>query len=285
MSNPTRITLQDAFREHYGNASQTLRAQALIAAKSVTLAATGQPDPGPQAYLGTPVDLIEAKHVKAAVATWYTAGLSPATITKRLNCLSKMGVSVEGQRPKRSSAPKWWLKDQDKAFLLAEPSVPQLMKRWIRWTTITGLRIEENLRLTRSSFEWDGVGLPMSVDVPGTKTLGSRATLPLGSDAAQLVRTYYEAMEEDYTAPFFDATYDELLAMWDYCRARLGVLDVPTATLKALRRNAVRYLHADQGMPLHMVQQYMRHEDINTTMGYLKLTGGYGTEELRRYLK
>jgi len=55
------------------------------------------------------------------------------------------------------------------------------------------------------------------------------------------------------------------------------------ATLKAMRRTAVRHLTVN-GMPTEMVRDYLRHSDIKTTMGYLHLVGGYSTEEQRRYL-
>ncbi len=82
----------------------------------------------------------------------------------------------------------------------------------------------------------------------------------------------------------FPITYDHLLARWDALVLRMG-WEGNGVTLKALRRSAARYLHVDCGMPLDMVRAYLRHEDIETTLGYLRLTGGYGTEEMRRFLK
>ena len=43
------------------------------------------------------------------------------------------------------------------------------------------------------------------------------------------------------------------------------------ATLKALRRSAARYLTVG-GMPLDILRQYLRHNSVATTMGYLRLT-------------
>lgn len=83
----------------------------------------------------------------------------------------------------------------------------------------------------------------------------------------------------------FPSDYEEMHMVWHEVRKHFGWQDDPTATLKALRRSAARYLHVDCGMPLHMVQQYLRHESMDTTLEYLRLTGGYGTEEMRRFLK
>jgi integrase len=265
MDSKEDIRLWQAFEARYGAASKTLRTQARIALE----------------------DLCDAEgDVPEATSGWYKLGLSPATITKRLNCLSALGVDVKGNRPRKSTALKWWLNDQSKEFLLGSPKVNPHMKRWIRWTTMTGLRIEENQRLDLNTNLH--LGSKPEVTVPGLKTASSQATLPLSNEAAEVLRStrsHSRGMSggcwEDMP---FDLSYDTLLGYWDECRKLLGVQDVPTATLKSLRRNAARYLHADLGMPLDMVRQYLRHEDIETTMGYLKLVGGYRTNEMRRYL-
>ncbi|MGV1835246.1 tyrosine-type recombinase/integrase [Rhizobium rhizogenes] len=226
---------------------------------------------------------ITQTHIQQATKAWYIGGLSPATITKRLNCLSKLGVNVEGCRVKVPNQLKWHLKESDKPKVLAwlrakEYSQWVILADFIEWTTLTGLRVEESLRLDFGDFEAAGFS---EVSVPGLKTSASQATLPLGA-AAQRV-----AMKraEEGTTRFFPTDYEELQTCWQAVREHFGWQDDPTATLKALRRSAARYLHVDCGMPIHMVQQYLRHESLETTLGYLKLTGGYGTEEMRRYLK
>lgn len=149
-----------------------------------------------------------------------------------------------------------------------------ILARFIRWTTRTGLRVEESLRLEWSDFSGDF----RSITVPGLKTATSQASLPIGVRAGSAVRDWKEL-----EAKPFDITYEQLEGLWRKLRTAMGWPEA--ATLKALRRSAARYLHVDCGMPLHMVQQYLRHENMETTLGYLRLTGGYGTEEMRRYLK
>lgn len=225
--------------------------------------------------------------LRRVTAGWYRQGLSPATINKRLNCLSAMGVSVEGCRVREPKVLKWWLKPEDEAAALKYLRMrgPYDMAKaadaadLIEWTTRTGLRIEESLRLT-----WAELSLHEgTVTVPGLKTATAQATLPLGSEALDILRRR--------AAPCFRRTddsrvfllgYDELLAVWNHLRERQGWPE--GATLKALRRSAARHLHITKGMPLDMVRQYLRHEDIETTLGYLRLTGGYGTEEMRKWL-
>jgi integrase len=88
------------------------------------------------------------------------------------------------------------------------------------------------------------------------------------------------ARDED---PVFPINYDRLGTAWDRARVFLGVSNNPLATLKALRRTAARHLTVN-GMPAEMVRNYLRHGSIHTTLGYLKLTGGYSTNEQRRWL-
>lgn len=235
--------------------------------------------------------------IESATAAWYQEGLSPATINKRLNCLSKMGVSVEGLRVKNPKSLKWHLREDEKVTLLAELRALSSthwdkVANFIEWTTLTGLRIEESLRLTWGDIGVDGAVLSdvwvfSSVTVPGTKTATSQATLPLGAAAGKVLRSLWEADPQcrGKTDPVFNLTYEDLAGSWSHIRFERSWKDDPTATLKALRRSAARYLHVDCGMPLHMVQQYLRHESMDTTLEYLRLTGGYGTEEMRRYLK
>lgn len=243
---------------------------------------------------------VRESDVQLATRDWYADGLAPATINKRLNCLSVMGVKVAGCKVKEPNALKWWLSPQEELRAgqwlrnVGYATIPDadLLWAYIQWTTRTGLRVEESLRLTWASFgitkETDGrIMVPIGdhgVMVPGLKTATSQATLPLGKEAAAVMdRRFKHETTYGGSAPPFPLTYEELLAAWDILKAAMGW--PKEATLKALRRSAARYLHVDCGMPLDMVRQYLRHEDIKTTMGYLRLTGGYGTEEMRRYLK
>jgi integrase len=70
---------------------------------------------------------------------------------------------------------------------------------------------------------------------------------------------------------------------WATVRKQMGI-EHPGATLKAFRRGAARQLTVG-GMPLDMLRQYLRHESVSTTMGYLRLVGGYDKNEMRKFLK
>lgn len=273
----------------------TLKSQATKALLSIFRAING-PDYDTASLLTigkyTCAEDIGDRDVQQATAAWYAEGLAPATIQKRLNCLSKLGVNVEGCRKPQPKQLKWHLPEDKRSevILWCDANDYKELADLIKWTTRTGLRIEESLRLTASSFHrdygasGDGVLKVLAVNVPGTKTGNSQATLPLGSEASLVPWGWLLALPTDKET-MFSWTYEQYQQQWNHVREHFGWKDDPTATLKALRRSAARYLHVDCGMPLHMVQQYLRHESMDTTLEYLRLTGGYGTEEMRRYLR
>lgn len=239
--------------------------------------------------------IIESRAIRELTSMWYEDGIAPATIQKRLNCLSKLGVNVEGCKVAVPKQLKWHLPEDMKPHVTAwlhdgRLTVWDVVADFIEWTTLTGLRIEESLALDLGHFNMHFT----EVSVPGTKTGSSQATLPLSSKAQRVAERCHNRQapgDKGYVKyMFFNSdghrlAYEELLEVWNEVRKAFGWQDDPTATLKALRRSAARYLHVDCGMPLDMVRQYLRHESINTTLEYLRLTGGYGTEEMRRYLK
>lgn len=256
-----------------------------------TLAAIGGWHPSTVPVEGATTSLIQA-----AVLKWKGEGLSPVTINKRVGALGMMGAPVVWRDAKtlvRRSCfvpprkpLKWWLRPEDEARLATwvgteRPDLLPLLLH-VLWTTRTGLRVEETLRLQRRHFV-DLDGESPAFTVPGTKTAGAGdVTLPLSRDAAAIARLCFTRWPgEDRMVPL---SYEALRGQWQDAREFLGAAAEPLATLKALRRSAARYLHVGKGMPLDMVRTYLRHSNVTTTMGYLRLTGGYAHADLRRFL-
>lgn len=228
--------------------------------------------------------------VMEAVVAWRARKLSPATINKRLTILSTLGVNVVGAYATEPRKLKWWLRPADHAMLCQwlrqdhqgdEQQQHALMADYIDWTVYTGLRVEESLRLERREIEFKPNGTA-SITVPGLKTISAQTSLPIGSDAlAVLERRGMRGAAP--SARLFDTSYFRLAQSWGECRAKLGGVSGEGATLKAIRRSSARHL-TTKGMPLDILRQYLRHEDVKTTMGYLRLTGGYDESEMRRWL-
>lgn len=245
---------------------------------------TGGLLPAPAAIgSNTEVGSVTKDHLRAAVTLWLAKGTKESTIVGRLNCLSCLGVKVNGCRPKVPRKLKWWLSPEDEERLTEfcrASDKPRLhvLADVIEWTTRTGLRIEESIAL-----KWSDVHFRAEwtlVTVPGLKTQTAQKTLPVSADAAAVLMRRRALGGKTV----FDVVYWELQRAWQDARDILGLTDPYSATLKALRRSAARSLHVSKGMPLDMVRQYLRHENVDTTMGYLRLTGGYGEEEIGKWL-
>lgn len=230
------------------------------------------------------VEQITPASVVLAVADWQLASMTASSINCRVSALSSIGVNTEGCRVRKSRELKWWLTPDAEAKLLRwlYERNETVMADYITWATATGLRVEETLRLTRGSFTEDPETKRVSVVVPGLKTALSQATLPLSIRATGV----YMSRLADNAAPdalLFDVGYEYLMLRWRECRAFLGQGFNSMVTLKALRRSFARKATSN-GMPLDLVRSYLRHERVETTMGYLHLTGGYREEEYRKWL-
>lgn len=182
---------------------------------------------------------------------------------------------------------KWWLNSEDELRLfrdfLPTRDWGRDMRDYIEWARETGLRVEESLRVRRSSFIQRGAELSMRV--PGTKTEGSDAVLPLSSAAAEIVyaRMNGEFEIDDPDRLLFPISYENLRWRWDRCRAYLGVSTIRTSSLKSLRRTfAANCLM--KGVPPSLIQELMRHTSLKTTMEYLRLIGLTDNPEVRRML-
>jgi integrase len=240
---------------------------------------------------------VPVEAVEQCVQLWETRDkLSPATINNRLRDLGVIGVNTDGCWKRVKLPLKWWLRpsDCDKllAHLLQEPEPfanAYILADYVGFVSHTGLRVEENLRL-----QWSEVHLHIftnekgvltsnsELTVPGTKTSSAQATLPLAIAPAIILRKRKE-LAAPLATHVFPIGYYSLHRAWIQARNFIGAGTNPLATLKSLRRTAARHLTVN-GMPTEMVRYYLRHEDINTTLGYLRLTGGYSTEEMRRWL-
>lgn len=230
------------------------------------------------------VEEVNPARLLRIIGEWVAEGYAASTINHRVNVLGLMGCNVTGCRRRLNRAPKWWLRPEDYRRIksLFEESATEhelILLRYIEWAQRTGLRVEESLRITRGHFANDF----WSITVPGTKNRTSgNVTLPI-SDVARMFAL--EVFNEDTHTRMlmFPISYQVIAGVWRTTRDRAGISH-PGATLKALRRTAARYLHVDRGMPLDIVRQYLRHDNLDTTLGYLRLTGGYSEAEMRKYL-
>lgn len=240
--------------------------------------------------LDFPLHMLTTEHLQAWSADCVERGNSPATIKAKMSLASGLFTTAVAHGydgpcpmipyPHVPKVTKWWLRpniQEDVLQWCSEHSEGDL-KDLVVWTIETGLRLQETLRCTSQHF----INLTSEepeLDVPGTKTSDAQATIPLSLAAADL------ASRRLRSSPhlFGPGTYHTLARRWRRCRKALGIHD-HTATLKAMRRAFARKATV-KGMPLPILQQALRHRKAETTLDYLRLTGGaYTAKEMRRFL-
>jgi integrase len=291
-----RMTLREAFTEVLENRWAGRRCEAAHASQCrIAMVEVAQEAMGSKSstadYFVRVCDVTQA-HLRPCVRRWTARHLAYNTIAKRLMCLSALGVDVKGCYPHNPKQLKWWLPPAEEDRLMAWLEQRRTAGRvtanellagdFVRWTTKCGLRVEESLALTWSMCHQRPDG-GWSITVPGRKTNGAQATIPLSSEASAVL-SYRRGQSGGASEFVFPISYGALREVWQVFREVLGVSGVKGATLKSLRRTAARHLHVERNMPLDVVRQYLRHSDVSTTMGYLRLVGGYGEEEMRRWL-
>lgn len=230
---------------------------------------------------------------KEMLLTWRTRMRLAGNKASTVNCkLSVIGVlfahfDIEGPRVpyvREIPAPQWWLTPETEKRVLAWCLTNDVadFADYVRWTVLTGLRVEETLRVQRQHFTGLDTEHP-SLTVPGTKTRAAQATIPLLPEAADIAVRLMGA-EGLATDHLFAVRYVALQRLWQTCRKALGLDGIHGATLKSFRRSFAR-IATERGLPPDMLRQYMRHEHLATTAGYLRLVGGYGTEQMRQWFR
>lgn len=242
------------------------------------------------------VDGITKEHALALKQFLKSKGLAPSSINRKLMALSAVcstATEFGKASPQRGRigtvrAPnkrKWWLSPEVEedlvAKLQADPKY-RPMAWYIRWTTRTGLRVEETLRTVRGDFVGLNGDKPI-LKVNGTKTDRAARTIALGPSAKALALA--NLGEHGASTDFlFPHNYSYLVAWWDHCRKLLGEESNSTCTLKALRRTFAAYATLQNGMPLSVLKDHFGHANIKTTLGYLHLLGGANVEASRQWL-
>lgn len=237
---------------------------------------------------------VTKQHIDKFVSSRIADGIAPSTINKYLSALKICYDTAMNHTPplctripqmkrvRNTKVLKWWLQPERMTELLAWCRGPGMLYETadvIELICRTGLRVEEALALTNEH----RVG-PHALMIPGTKTKGAQATIPISKEAAELLARRAEGAGAGSYSLLFPIKYRQLAYDWDACRAFLGAEDVPTATLKSLRRTFAK-LAEDKGLSTETIRKILRHESITTTQEYLRLVGREGDlEEIARKL-
>ncbi|WP_266031256.1 tyrosine-type recombinase/integrase [Brucella intermedia] len=249
------------------------------------------------------LDDITSEDIDALITSRREAGNEAVTINKYLGALRVINdVALKRKPPlatitlpvpslKAKRVEKWWLRPDDHRRVVAALRNPMegslitdlMFADIIDIIVYQGLRIEEALRLEARMF----VGLDSSkpwFNPAGTKTADAQNAIPVYPEALEPIKRSIARAAENRWPRLFPITPRQAGYLWDHVREFLGVQDVPTATMKSLRRTFAWYAN-QKGMPTSTLQKVLRHRNIGTTAGYLELVGDGALEDSRKYFE
>lgn len=206
---------------------------------------------------------------------------------KRVPPITKTRMPIE--RVPQPRVEKWWLRPEDlkKALAWLEDNRDPLFADYIQVLCFQGLRPEEALKLTVRSFtglDGDEPWIILGANTAGRKTDNSSNSIALFDIAVPVVRRAIERAEAHKWDLLFPLSQSQARDRWNDVREVLGVSDVSSATLRALRRTFAYYANLS-GMPTRTLQKVLRHSTITTTEGYLTLVGTDEVGQARGFMK
>ena len=226
---------------------------------------------GPQTF----IDQITTEKVNEFVQAQKARGSANSTINRKLSCLSvilqtaeELGYKVA--HPTLTRRREYRGRDR---FLTEneEQDLLTLLQLWgkddhVLCTLImldTGMRIAEVLRLTSQDFDWSQ-GKYGVVNVWETKNNHPR-TVPLTKRLADALKS-----ADIHGALFKGCSQSWYRVIWDRARDRLGFTDDAQFVPHILRHTCASRL-VKKGVPLAIVQKWMGHRSIQSTMRYAHL--------------
>lgn len=260
------------------------------------------------------VDFFEARHVvdldeitsadiDAMVAHQRAKQNAPGTINKALGALHIINrvalkripplatIELPIQKVAGRRIEKWWLRPEDHKRVVQELRDPisgrlitdPLFADLIDVICYQGLRVEEALRLEARLLMGLDTDEPW-LQPPGTKTSDAQNSIPIYPEAVTPLQLAKERAERHRWSLLFPLRPRQAAERWNDVRDFLGVRDIPTSTMKSLRRTFAWYANS-KGMPTSTLQKVLRHKGIGTTAGYLDLVGDGSLRDSRRYFE
>jgi integrase len=233
------------------------------------------------------IDDIMSVDIEAFKTSLFERDLSWRTVNSYLSILSVLGTTALTVDPKLATkslaikrAPKqkvlkWWLRPEDFERVLTwlhEEVVDPEFADYISMLVLQGFRPNEGRLLEIDQFVGMDTDEPWITD-PGTKTEKSANAVPLFEDTRELAMRCIDRAKRYKRKRLFAFEQRQCIDRWNEVREFLGVSDIPTATLRSLRRTFA-YLAHRRNLSTRLIQQILRHETILTTQGYLDVVGG-----------
>lgn len=218
----------------------------------------------------TPITHVNERTIDGLVSIMESKGLAGSTINRKLATLSKMlrhsyrmGYVSRIPSIERKKEPRGrirWLRDDEEGQLLQAFRATDLaMYRFVVALLDTGARTGELLKLTRPDISSDVMHLW------DTKN-GRNRSIPLTTRAACALRD-----QAGVDHRLFTFTPSRFSKIWDKVRAGLGMTNDPQFVPHMLRHTCASRL-VQRGVDLRVVQEWLGHNSITTTMRYSHLS-------------
>ena len=227
----------------------------------------------------TPLASIDTEKVDDFIMHLQAKGNSPSTINSKLSTLSKcirfahdrgyIKVKPKIDRPKVGNNARLRFLSEEEESTISEVIRDGDFGDFFIWMIDTGMRPSESRNLhTRNIRKDDALGWVVDVkivkDVAGT-TLPR--TLPLTDRAVAAYQRLAEVSDND--RPFSTFTKAEIRKQWDYVRGILN--NKEKEFVFYLTRHTCASRLVQRGVDITIVQKWMGHKNIQTTMIYAKL--------------
>jgi len=249
------------------------------------------------------IDMVESEDIDKLTDHLRAKKLSPSSINKYLGALRVVNTVALKRIPPLATITlpiphvagkrieKWWLRPDDHKRVVTALRDPRdlelvtdpLFADVIDIIVYQGLRVEEVLRMDKRMFHGLDGKSPW-FNPAGTKTSDAQNAIPVYPESVDPINRAIQRQEENRWSRMFPLTPRQAGDRWNHVREYLGVTDIPTATMKSLRRTFAWYANS-RGMPTATLQKVLRHKGIATTAGYLELVGAGELEQSRRYFE
>ena len=229
----------------------------------------------------TPLASIDTEKVDDFIMHLQSKGNSPSTINSKLSTLSKcirfahdrgyIKVKPKIERPKVSNNARLRFFDEQEEEAIIElldeqGNEKQRFKNFLMWSIDTGLRPSESRNLHQRNIRKDDA-LGWVVDVKIVKDVAGTTlprTLPLTDRAVEAFNSL-----NDCAFPFERFTKAEIRKQWDWIRSALS--NIEKEFVFYLTRHTCASRLVQRGVDITIVQKWMGHKNIQTTMIYAKL--------------
>jgi len=224
----------------------------------------------------TPLASIDTEKVDDFIMHLQSKGNSPSTINSKLSTLSKcirfahdrgyLKVKPKIERPKVSNNARLRFLSEDEEATILETIQTEEFSDFFVWSIDTGLRPSESRNLHQRNIRKDDA-LGWVVDVKIVKDVAGTTlprTLPLTDRAVEAFNRL-----NDQVYPFARFTKAEIRKQWDWVRGMLE--NTEKEFVFYLTRHTCASRLVQRGVDITIVQKWMGHKNIQTTMIYAKL--------------